>query len=218
MISPVQEMSSRLVSLIRQAASDPLALLTAVWSTQPDGFFCVSLRRLPPNDSFADVWLTKREGAGQGEGSGLEVVWDTVPEFARVGNSVKLCSEEWDTYWCISAFSRPERKKQYVLPGRWLFADLDYVDPHDVPHAPTFAWETSPSKWQAVWYMQELMEPRAFEHANKTMCRQSGADPGTWNANRLLRVPGSHHLKAARDGAGRRGGRDGSNGSTSSAS
>lgn len=156
-----------------------------VWSYQPDGYYCLSLVPLS-HKRFYDCWVEKR---------GMKFIPITpLPKFAIKGSS----AERYETYFCVAGFSKMQRKKAYVLPSRWLFADLDYMPPHEVPFTPTFSWETSAGKWQCVWFMKEHLEPQVFNHCNRAINHASGADPGTWNINRLLRVPGSEHLKKER--------------------
>jgi len=106
-----------------------------------------------------------------------------------------------DIYFSPVAYSRPRALKVNVLPSRWLFADLDYVMPTEVPIIPDAAWETSPGKWQAIWFLQHAVEPEEFRHLNRAICHACGADPGTWNTNRLLRVPGTENVKRLRRAA-----------------
>ena len=55
-----------------------------------------------------------------------------------------------DLYFTPCVFSRPNHRGPYVLPSRWLYADLDEVDPRGLHSAltPTLAWETSPARFR----------------------------------------------------------------------
>lgn len=158
--------------------------LKAVWELQPDGYFAVVFRTYEdtPEIERSD-WLT---------------FFYTKERFDQIPNEFP---EKCDVYFCPAAFSSPSRKKEAVLPSRWLFADLDWVDPHDAVVLPTVAWETSPRKYQALWLLEYAVEREDLRSMNKALCRASGADPGTWNENRLLRVPGSNNEKWRRNRA-----------------
>lgn len=108
--------------------------------------------------------------------------------------------ENCDIYFSPVSYSRPRAKKEFALPCCWLFLDLDYSDPADLPLKPTVGWETSEGKYQALWLMQRAVEPEEHRHLNRALSHACGADPGTWNINRLLRVPGTPNMKAFRRG------------------
>jgi hypothetical protein len=156
--------------------------LTWLWRKQPDGYYCQTFR--PLSGGFHDMWWQKNGRHFN------PTVGEGYPDFTW--------EEPYDWYFCPAGFDRMSRKKDFVLPSRWLFCDLDWTHPKDLPMTPTQAWETSPGKWQAVWLLQRPVEPQEFRHLNRAINHASGADPGTWNVNRLLRVPGSMHLKAER--------------------
>ena len=100
-----------------------------------------------------------------------------------------------DLYWCPNLFSQPERKKEYCLPSRVMYQDLDEAHPNECPLKPELWWETSRGRYQAAWILDEFMEPDEFSSYNKALNRACHADPGTWNLTRLLRVPGSWNEK-----------------------
>lgn len=163
-----------------------LPALFTLWAEQPDGFYVISLVPLSEK-KFHDVWFEKR-------GNTIRPANGHLPSFALKGPQ----AERYETYFCVAGFSKQLRRVPYVLPSKWLFADLDYVPPHEIPFPPSFSWQTSPGKWQCVWYLKHYLEPQEFRHVNRAINHACGADPGTWNINRLLRAPGSEHLKEER--------------------
>lgn len=96
----------------------------------------------------------------------------------------------WATYFCPNLFFR-RRKKEQCMPGSWLYQDLDDVSPSSCPIKPTLWWETSPGRYQALWLMEEALPPAELAPLNKALNRACGADKGTWNLTRMLRVPGT---------------------------
>lgn len=104
---------------------------------------------------------------------------------------------EYATYFCPNTFEH-RRKKEQCLPGVWLWQDLDEVTPQDcdiLGYPPTLYWETSPNRYQALWLLDSSLPPEELAQLNKALNRRLGADKGTWNLTRLLRVPGSYNGK-----------------------
>lgn len=97
-----------------------------------------------------------------------------------------------DLYWCPAIF-RPEakgRRKEGILPGRILYSDLDPVDPREVPIRPTVAWESSPGRFQALWWVEEDLPAGELEGLNKRLTySMEGADKGGWDLTQVLRIP-----------------------------
>jgi hypothetical protein len=100
-----------------------------------------------------------------------------------------------DLYFTPCLFSEPRRVKRAALTGRWLFADLDAVNPADLDLAPTLAWETSPGRFQCVWLLDRPLGPAALEALNQRVTYHVGADRGAWDLARVLRLPGSISTK-----------------------
>ena len=95
-------------------------------------------------------------------------------------------------YFSPMLFSEPKGIKAFVLPVRQLWADLDECPPEKCFVEPSFALETSPGRYQALWTLDEHMDPAdaetitkkiAYAHANE------GADRSGWDLTQLLRIP-----------------------------
>jgi hypothetical protein len=156
---------------------DPRRFLHTVWSDQPEGHFLLRTRDL--DGKWRTAWFRNV---------------DSILGFELPTTGV-------DVYFSPVAFSQARGTRENVLPSKWLFADLDWIKPQEAPITPDVAWETSPGKWQALWAMTHFVEPEEFRHLNRALCHACGADPGTWNTNRLLRVPGTENMKAHRRAA-----------------
>lgn len=101
-----------------------------------------------------------------------------------------------DMYFAPNVFSEPIRQKEYCLPSRVMYQDLDEVEPVECPLYPDLSWETSIGRWQGLWMLEgQAIEPPEFAALNRGLNRACGADPGTWNLTRVLRVPGSWNGK-----------------------
>jgi hypothetical protein len=145
-----------------------VAFLRHVWQHQPHGYAFLVYRR----DS---VWVEKCVRVGQD----FEVVMP----------------KRGDFYFSPNVFSQPIRQRQYCLPSRVMYQDLDEVRPSECPLRPDLWWETSIERYQALWLLEDHIEPAGFGALNRGLNRACGADPGTWNLTRVLRVPGSWNGK-----------------------
>lgn len=142
-----------------------------VWSHQPEGWASLVYRPSP------EQWM--------------EFYFRFPHDWGRVA---KLPTDG-DLYFCPNLFSQKGRKKEWTLPSRVMYQDLDEVTPIECPIFPTLWWATSPDRHQAVWFTDQFMEPVEFSAMNRALNRACNADPGTWNLTRLLRVPGSNNMK-----------------------
>lgn len=100
-----------------------------------------------------------------------------------------------DLYFAPCIFEQDQRRKNHALPGRWLYADLDEVDPRSLDIEPTIAWETSPGRYQCLWQLQRPLRPEQLELLNQKLTYHTGADKGGWSLTKVLRVPGSISTK-----------------------
>jgi len=120
----------------------------------------------------------------------------------KVANNIKALlskysPEKHSWYWCPLPFSQPIRKKEFVVRSRFLWQDLDYVNPKhlDKEIQPTVAWESSPGRFQGLWELDKNYSPHEVEPVNKALAYYIGADRGGWDLTQVLRVPGTKNLK-----------------------
>lgn len=104
-----------------------------------------------------------------------------------------------DLYFAPCIFKDDRRRKNLALPGRWLYADLDEVDPRSLDIEPTIAWETSPGRYQALWQLRRPLRPEQLELLNQKLTYATGADKGGWSLTKVLRIPGSISTKREYD-------------------
>jgi len=141
---------------------------------------------------------------GQQHGTGVAFLstkdWDTEAwEDLPQQGKVTLPTLD-DLYFCPNFFLEPRRLRKVVQPGRWLYADLDEVDPGKLPDflEPTVAWETSPGRFQALWLLARPLRPAQLEAINQKLTYYTMADRGGWSSTKVLRVPGSYNNKRER--------------------
>ena len=112
----------------------------------------------------------------------------------KAGNGAKtVCGT--DLYWCPLVFSGPRRDIKLSQGGNVLYADLDPVDPRSLEVRPTIAWESSPGRYQALWWIDQMLEPSEFERINKGLTYHIGADKSGWDLTQVLRIPGTSNHK-----------------------
>lgn len=106
-------------------------------------------------------------------------------------------SQGKNIYWCPTLFSQPIRKKEYINKVQCLWADLDEVNPKKIESKlrPHLAYETSPKRFQCLWYLEEDYTPEDAESINRNITYHIGADKGGWDLTQVLRIPGLKNFK-----------------------
>jgi hypothetical protein len=112
-------------------------------------------------------------------------------------HTAPVAADITDLYFAPCLFSDARRVRRNAVPGRWLYADLDEVDPQTLPDTiiPTLAWETSPDRYQAMWLLDRALSPRSLEKLNQRLTYFTGADKGGWSLTKVLRIPGTVSTK-----------------------
>ena len=152
-------------------------LLGVVWGNRKGFVF------LPTKDAFADGY--PRRGWHETEG---------LPYTGRVPDLDALPPHS-DHYFCPVVFSKPKRKKEYALPTNLLWSDLDTVHPSTCRLKPSVAWESSPGRYQALWFLSQDIDPNDAAELSKRIAYADGADKGGWDLTQVLRIPGSVNYK-----------------------
>ena len=145
-----------------------MTMLTKIWKRQPGPFFCISIK---DEVSWRDRFFTRSQ-------------------FADLDQFIEE-HEDDEVYWCPHSFIHKARRKDYYAsPSNMLWADLDAVDPRTLDLPPTYAWETSPKRYAAIWRLDD--EPT--EDLRRTFNDAIGADAG-WHVTKVMRVPGTRNHK-----------------------
>ena len=103
----------------------------------------------------------------------------------------------YDLYWCPSVFTKPRGIKENIPELRYLYADLDELDPTKLPKElkPTICWSSSPGRYAALWALSKPVDSKQGEQLNKRLSYYIGADRGGWDLTQVLRVPGLRNHK-----------------------
>lgn len=151
-------------------AASSAKLLTAIWGTR-EGF----------------VSLPFKDGK----------IWHEAPLVAWDGGRTEIELKEIhaDRYFCPVVFSEPLRQKEFALPTNLLWADLDPVHPDNCRLRPSIAWESSPGRYQALWFLSEEIAPEDAAALSKRIAYADGGDKSGWDLTQVLRIPGTRNYK-----------------------
>jgi len=123
-------------------------------------------------------------------------IWHETPGVPYSGVMPELgITQHVDQYFCPTVFSEPHRKKEYALPADFLWADLDPVHPDQCRVRPSVAWESSPGRYQALWFLTHEIDPDEAASLSKRIAYADGGDKGGWDLTQVLRLPGTHNFK-----------------------
>lgn len=154
--------------------------------TISERFLATVWRHQPSNRGFVFTSLKDREGR-----------WSDIAQRRSLATqgAIVLPEEPGDIYFAPCMFAAKRRRNDQALPGAWLYADLDEVDPSTLTILPTAAWESSPGRWQALWMLSRPLPPDKLQRLNQLLTYATGADKGGWHASKVLRVPGTRNYK-----------------------
>lgn len=111
-------------------------------------------------------------------------------EIKTIGQFIKDNVDK-DIYFCPHGFTKPERKKEFAVMPRMLWADLDEADPRKLKPKPTIAIESSPGRFVGLWFTDKPVK----ESLNRQLTYHLDADHGGWDVTQVLRVPGTVNYK-----------------------
>ena len=135
----------------------------------------------------------------------METAWNASVHsyYAVRGGSVQITkpfnqTSEW--YFNPALLRQPEGRgtKDNILQGSVLWCDIDQVgvNPFDLPLHPSIIINSSPGKHHVYWLLNVALDADNLDHWNRRVSYAiHGADIGTWNCNRVLRLPEGVNLK-----------------------
>ncbi|NRG17573.1 hypothetical protein HPQ64_07720 [Rhizobiales bacterium] len=106
---------------------------------------------------------------------------------------------DYDQYYCPNPFSEPRRKRQYALPTRFGWCDMDESDPEEYDPWASLVWETSPDRYQGLWVWDKTHSAGEAEKFSKALAYRHGGDKNGWSATKMLRLIGSVNHKPEYD-------------------
>lgn len=155
---------------------------------------------------FFDFLLSEGEGylciayndPQKGKGSFSQSFFQWPKQRRDLAEFIAAVSPRKNVWFCPTLLSKAERKKEYCLPTNLVWADLDECDPDSVNPKPPVVLETSPGRFQALWRLDQTIDPFLAENYSKRIAygnAKNGADPSGWDLTQLLRVPYTHNYK-----------------------
>jgi hypothetical protein len=153
-------------------------ILRVVWGKQ-NGYVCLSTRKVDAQGhiNFKDhlfKWPEER---------------DNIPDL------INTYKEDHDIYWAPMVFSQRRRKSEFSTDCPYLWADLDPRSPHSCLTEPSIAWESSPGRYQAIWLLDQAINPVDHDELNKRMTYAEKADKSGWDLTQVLRLPDTTNHK-----------------------
>lgn len=117
-------------------------------------------------------------------------------------SSAKLVKDDLhdntDWYWTPAVSTGGRKSRDYPAQRvLWVDCDKGYSKKVLKRLSPNFVWETSPDHLQAVWLMEEYIEPHEYcrDGLMGLLAQCIGADPSGVDIGQLLRVPTTVHHK-----------------------
>jgi hypothetical protein len=132
------------------------------------------------------------------DGALVEVAYGDPPNKRHWVTLQDLCEQDWpdgrDAYYGPAPRKMAGGKKENILGTRVLWADVDNVSAYRATLLPSFiVW--SGHGYHLYWLLEEFINHVGrIEELNKALAADSSADH-CWNANRLLRVPGTRNFR-----------------------
>lgn len=123
----------------------------------------------------------------------LSEVWDDLVAHQE-GTALEGQLAGWGIFVAVNE-GGPNAKS--ITRVRALFVDMDGARAIDAGkwHAkPDFICQRSETRWHAYWLVDDC-PPEQFEEAQKHLALHYGSDPAVHDLSRVLRVPGTVHLK-----------------------
>jgi hypothetical protein len=101
-------------------------------------------------------------------------------------------------YFCPQLLSEKKRRKESVSQCPVVWADLDECDWKIVDPKPSLVIESSPNRFQAMWFLDKPADPADGEDASHRIAykyEDLGADLTGWDLSQFLRVPLTYNIK-----------------------
>lgn len=104
---------------------------------------------------------------------------------------IEIFNKNASVYFCPHLFKTGagRRTKEHAEDSRVIWVDKDAGDIADLLPKPTMCWQTSSGRYQAIWVLDEEVDPDLLEIINKRLTHGTKSDKGGWHAGKYLRVP-----------------------------
>lgn len=130
-------------------------------------------------------------------GQWLQQFYHWPMEIASLSDWIATNSLESDVYISPTLFREKSSKKEYALAARTVWIEVDgqeKVDLSGVP-LPTFQIQTSSEFHTHIYWSIHASPPEVVENINRRLTYHLEADSSGWDANQVLRPPGTWNHK-----------------------
>lgn len=124
-------------------------------------------------------------------------------QLTQIADEVVSKADRFNIYFCPQLFKSSgagSRRKDNVSVVTCAWADLDGCHPDKLLVEPSVVIESSPERFQALWLLDDVMEPQKAEDLSRKIAyfhQKDGADLSGWDLTQLLRVPLTTNFKYA---------------------
>jgi ribosomal protein S25 len=104
----------------------------------------------------------------------------------------------YNAYYCPQLLATKRRSKDSVKTCPSIWADLDTCEPENLLVQPSMVVESSPGRYQALWFLEDVMPPQVAEDISRRIAyyhAPQGADKSGWDLSQLLRIPYTPNYK-----------------------
>jgi hypothetical protein len=98
-----------------------------------------------------------------------------------------------EVFACAHGFIKRLRRKEFAVPPRLMYADLDEADPRSIAIRPSIAFESSPGRFVGIWLTHEPITWELNRRINHAMSK----DPSGWIPTKVLRLIEAPNFKYA---------------------
>ena len=114
---------------------------------------------------------------------------------SEIESFLDLQAQTKNVWFCVNLLDQENRRKEYCLPANIVWADLDAINPNNIEPRPQVVIESSPGRFQAIWRVDQTLQPYAAEEYSRRIAYGVGADKSGWDLTQLLRMPFTKNLK-----------------------
>lgn len=161
-----------------EKATQFIAEITAVHS---DGYIFLAMREVSTKH-----WKERVFEVGNHE----QAIFDHFKKYTR---------SKYDHYYCPNVFNEPKRIATNVTSSNRAWVDIDNADPEKFDPLPNVLVETSPGRYQGLWFFKDIIDRNEAELYSKALAYNFGADKSGWSVTKYLRVPYTFNHKEEYD-------------------
>ncbi len=107
-----------------------------------------------------------------------------------------LVDDHMNVYYCAHLFTEQSTQRQYVMPTRTIFCDLDRANVGTLSMPTSLTAKSSDESHQGYWRMNEWLDPDETEQISKRVTYGiKDADHSGWPLGHMMRVPNTLNYK-----------------------